>query len=195
MDSSTPPVPPLSGEPLPHDQALEVTFPPEPAPAARRPLQPWIVLGAGTAAIVGSFLPWASVTAPIVGTITASGVDGSDGWITAALGLVLVVYGTLILRGQRMPNFVPVLAVLFAVALLGVAAWKLVDLSAAKERMREEMAKAAKDDVFGIARSMSNAVQVKVGTGLWLITLAGLAGSVTTALMTLTRYRSKQKAG
>jgi hypothetical protein len=151
------------------------------------------VLGAGAAAIVGSFLPWASVTAPIVGTITASGVDGSDGWITAGLGLVLVVYGTLILRGQRIPNAVPILVVLAAVALLGISVWKVADLSAAEDRMRVEMATATKDDVFGIARSMSNATQMKVGIGLWLITLAGLAGSITMALMTLTHYCSKQK--
>jgi hypothetical protein len=191
VDQSTPPVPPSTGDPSHHDQPPGAASPPEPAP--KRPIQPWIVLGAGAAVIFGSFLPWASVTAPIVGTITASGVDGSDGWITAGLGLILVVYATLILRGQRIPNAVPILVVLAAVTVLGIGVWKVADLSAAEDRMREEMATATKDDVFGIARSMSNATQMKVGIGLWLIPLAGLAGSITTALMTLAHYRSKQK--
>lgn len=60
--------------------------------------------------------------------------------------------------------------------------------------MREEMARASKDDVFGIGESMSKAVQMKVGFGLWLITLAGLAGSVTTILMLVTGRRTMQQA-
>ncbi|PWR14880.1 hypothetical protein DKT69_14120 [Micromonospora sicca] len=88
------------------------------------------MLGAGIAAVIGSFMPWGKVSAPILGTVTVSGVDGSDGWITAGLGLVLVVYAGMSLRGQRTPMAVPVLAVLAALGLLGVGVWKIVDLQA-----------------------------------------------------------------
>jgi hypothetical protein len=46
-----------------------------------------VVAGIGAAAIVlGSFLTWASVTAPLVGTISKAGTAG-DGVITLVLGL------------------------------------------------------------------------------------------------------------
>lgn len=157
---------------------------------------PWIVLGAGSAATVGSFLPWASVSGPFMGTISASGVDGTaDGWIIAALGLVLAGSGTLILRGQRMPTAVRIVAVLAALALLGLGLGELADLSSAEESMRHDLASASEVDVFGIGESMIGAVQVRVGTGLWLINLAGLVGSMVTILMLWTGRPKKQPTG
>jgi hypothetical protein len=48
----------------------------------------WVAIGAAVAAIVGAFLPWISASAPFVGTITRSGIDGGgDGTITAAIGV------------------------------------------------------------------------------------------------------------
>ncbi|WP_116068367.1 hypothetical protein [Asanoa ferruginea] len=152
------------------------------------------MLGAGAAATIGSFLPWASVTAPLIGTVSASGVDGTDGWVTAALGLALVAFGTLTLRRHRMPSAVPVLALLAALALLALGVWKIADLSSAEEDMRQQMATPSEDDVFGIGASMSQAVQMKVGIGLWLIMLAGLAGSVATIVMLMTGRRAARVA-
>ncbi|MEV4624270.1 hypothetical protein AB0J74_36865 [Asanoa sp. NPDC049573] len=145
---------------------------------------------------MGSFLPWASVSGPFMGTISASGVDGTaDGWIIAALGLVLAGSGTLILRGQRMPTAVRIVAVLAALALLGLGLGELADLSSAEESMRHDLASASEVDVFGIGESMIGAVQVRVGTGLWLINLAGLVGSMVTILMLWTGRPKKQPTG
>ncbi|MEU8299746.1 hypothetical protein AB0C04_21035 [Micromonospora sp. NPDC048909] len=159
-------------------------------PAAARPVREWIVVGAGIAAVVGSFLPWAKVSAPILGTVTVSGVDGSDGWITAGLGLLLVLYGGLSLRGQKTPVPQPVLAVLAvlgAIGLLGVGVWKVVDLQATETSMREQLS--GEDDVLGFGKAMSAATQVSVGTGLWLLTFAGLVGSIAMVLTLISRYR------
>lgn len=187
---STPPVPPSPNQPPSGDQPVEA--PAAAVPTAARPIREWIVLGAGIAAILGSFMPWGKVSAPILGTVTVSGVDGSDGWITAGLGLVLVVYAGMSLRGQRTPTAVPVLAVLAALGLLGVGAWKIADLQATEAEMRAKMS--GQDDVLGIGKAMSAAVQVSVGSGLWLLTFAGLAGSVTMVLIMLSRYRARDSS-
>jgi hypothetical protein len=187
---STPPVPPSPNQPPSGDQPVEA--PAAAVPTAARPIREWIVLGAGIAAILGSFMPWGKVSAPILGTVTVSGVDGSDGWITAGLGLVLVVYAAMSLRGQRTPMAVPVLAVLAALGLLGVGAWKIADLQATEAEMRAKMS--GQDDVLGIGKAMSAAVQVSVGSGLWLLTFAGLAGSVTMVLIMLSRYRARDSS-
>jgi len=187
MQPPTSPVPPSGSEP-PHPAAA-------PAPGPDRPARAWFVLGAGIAAVVGSFLPWASVSAPFVGTMSVSGVDGTDGWITAALGLLLISYGSLILRGRSVPRAFPALAGLAGLGLFGLGAWKVADLWASESTMRQEMAASAEEDIFGIQRAMSQAVQVRVGMGLWLLTLAGLVGAVTIVLMMLARHREARPTG
>ena len=61
----------------------------------------FLALAAGGAFILGAFLPWAKVSAPLVGTITGSGFDMGDGWLFVALGVVcaLVGIGLLSTRG------------------------------------------------------------------------------------------------
>ncbi|MGC1211579.1 MAG: hypothetical protein WA890_10005 [Micromonospora sp.] len=152
-----------------------------------RPVREWVVLGAGVAAIVGSFMPWAKIIAPILGTMTLSGVDGSDGWITAALGLVIALYGGFSLRGQRMPMAAPILAGLASVALLGIGVWKIVDLHSTAADMRARMS--GEDDLLGIGKAMSDAVHVSVGAGLWLLTLAGLVGAAAVGMILIRRTR------
>ncbi|WP_328415085.1 hypothetical protein OG470_22220 [Micromonospora sp. NBC_00389] len=190
MAQSSPPVPPSLNQPPSDDQPAEA--PAATAPTAARPIREWTVLGAGIAAVIGSFMPWGKVSAPILGTVTVSGVDGSDGWITAGLGLVLVVYAGMSLRGQRTHIAVPVLAVLAALGLLGVGAWKIADLQAAEAEMRAKMS--GEDDVLGIGKAMSAAVQVSVGSGLWLLTFAGLAGSITMVVIIVSRYRGRDSS-
>ncbi|MGC4797176.1 hypothetical protein ACLQ3H_24105 [Micromonospora saelicesensis] len=187
---SIPPVPPPPNQPPSGDQPAEA--PAAVVPAAARPIREWTVLGAGIAAVIGSFMPWGKVSAPILGTVTVSGVDGPDGWITAGLGLVLVVYASMTLRGQRTHLAVPVLAVLAALGLLGVGAWKIADLQATEADMRTKMS--GEDDVLGIGKAMSAAVQVSVGSGLWLLTFAGLAGSVAMVVIIASRYRGRDSS-
>jgi hypothetical protein len=182
---STPPVPPPPSQPPSGDQPIEAAA--AAVPTAARPIREWTVLGAGIAAIIGSFMPWVKVSAPILGTVTVSGVDGSDGWITAGLGLMLALHAGMSLRGQRTPMAVPILAVLAALGLLGVGAWKIADLQATEADMRAQMS--GKDDFLGIGKAMSAATQVSVGSGLWLLTFAGLVGSVAMVLIMVSRYR------
>jgi len=184
--------PPNSPIPLSESQPPHAAT--APVPAQPRPVRVWLVLGAGVAAVLGSFLPWASISAPIVGTMTMSGVDGPDGWITAGLGLLLILYGSLILRGRNTPRVLPVLAALAGLGLFGLGGWKVADLWTRVADMREEIAPSAEEDIFGIRQAMSQAVQVHVGFGLWLLMAAGLVGAVTIGLMMLA-HRNTKPAG
>jgi hypothetical protein len=64
----------------------------------------------GALLALGSFLTWAEVSGGGT-TVTAKGVDGSDGYITLVAGLVAVVAGIMMARGSRR-----VLAVLVIIA-------------------------------------------------------------------------------
>ncbi len=100
------------------------------------PVREWLMLGAGLAAVIGSVMPWAKVSGPILGKMSVSWVDGSDGWITAGLGLVVTVYGGLALRGQRTPAAAPVSAGLSATGLLGIGALKIAELQPTEADMQ-----------------------------------------------------------
>lgn len=154
---------------------------PTPAPTLPGPdrsrIRAWVAIVAGAAIIIASFLPWASVTAPLIGTMSVSGTDGGDGWITAAIGAALEVYGAMTVR--RRPH--PAITALAALASLGaavMAAWKIVELRQKVTELRAEMAADAADDQLGIGRAMADAVHVRIGAGLWLLTAAGLVAAV-----------------
>ncbi|MGY4900431.1 hypothetical protein ACWEEK_33270 [Micromonospora aurantiaca (nom. illeg.)] len=119
-------------------------------------------------------MPWAKISAPILGTMTVSGVDGSDGWITAGLGLAMAVYAGLTLRGQRMPIAVPVLAGLSALGLLGIGVWKIAELQSKEADMRASMS--GRDDPLGIGKAMSAATQIRVGFRALVAHARGTAG-------------------
>jgi hypothetical protein len=69
----------------------------------------------------------------------------------------------------------------------GIAVWKIVDLRWRVADMRAELADPAEGDEFGIAARMADAVQVRVGVGLWLLVAAGLVAGVYTGYTLLRR--------
>ncbi|MEU4420321.1 hypothetical protein AB0F81_06815 [Actinoplanes sp. NPDC024001] len=178
---------PSAAQPAAYDgQPAAAGYPPLPAAPASRPVFGWVALGAGIAAIIGSFLPWAKMSAPIIGQQTVAGVDGTDGWITVGLGAVLAVYAGLVLRGQGLPVAAPIIAAVTGLGLSALAVWKIVDLYAKIDEMKKSLVPEG-DDPFGIAASLSAAVSVSVGAGLWLITAAGIAGLVSAVALMLRR--------
>ncbi|GLW30751.1 hypothetical protein Areg01_36910 [Actinoplanes regularis] len=140
----------------------------------------WLAFGAGAAGVLGSFLPWAKVNAPFLGTMTVSGVDGSDGWVTAALGAVIAGCAVVRLRSARLSSqlslLLSLLAVAGATALAGIGAWKIFDLEVRKAELSASLAD--HNDPFGLSAALSSAVQASVGVGLWLILVAGVVAAV-----------------
>lgn len=77
-------------------------------------LGPLALLGAGAVAVVGSFLPWVSVTV-LFATLEVSGVDGDRyGIYTAVLGCGLIAYAAAVMRGWRPAIYTYLLAILGA---------------------------------------------------------------------------------
>jgi hypothetical protein len=103
-----------------------------------------IAAGAGAGLIVGALMPWAVLTAPFVGQLTRSGMDG-DGLFTAGMGLVAIIVA-LVSNGSRKYLWL----LLLAVAAGGIALIDIVDIASMGD-----------EDVL-----------VSVGTGLYVTLLA-----------------------
>src|SRR5436309_2975465 len=62
-----------------------VVVPAKPLP--NRTAASLVIVGAGMA-VIGTFLPWLSMSAPFVGTLTRDAISSPDGEIIAAVGTV-----------------------------------------------------------------------------------------------------------
>ena len=109
-----------------------------------------LLLVAFGSVLLGSFLPWVTVTAPFIGRISKNGIEG-DGVITAVIaGLCLL---QLILGSARGPK-IPGATRWFGIALTGLCIYEIVDVYQRGSELE-----------IGV---------VQVGVGLWL-TAAGAA--------------------
>ncbi|HET7929572.1 MAG TPA: hypothetical protein VFM40_08485 [Actinomycetota bacterium] len=128
----------------------------------------------GALLAVGSFLTWAEVTGG--GTsVTAKGVDGSDGYITLIAGVVAVVAGVMMARGTRR-----VLAVLVILAGLVGGGIGLYDALTAKDSVldaaAEELAPtfgATAQQVRSVLDQAIDAGQLSVSVSIGLYVVIG----------------------
>jgi hypothetical protein len=142
----------------------------------------WIlgVIGGGLLAL-GSFLAWAEVSGG--GTsVTAKGVDGSDGYITLVAGLVAIAAGIVMTKGSRR-----VLAVLVILAGIVGGGIGLYDALTAKDSVldaaAEELAPA-----FGVSAQQVRTVldqaidagqlSVSISIGLYVVIGGGVVALV-----------------
>lgn len=136
-------LPPVLEPPLvspPADLPVEApNSAPKASPLAGKSPAQLVVLGSAVAMAIGAFLPWAKVVF-FLGTVSASGIDGGDGWFYVGGAAVLAL---LAWRGE--PGW-PILAV----SVLGAAGfvWERYDIGTA-------------GDEAGFS--------VSLGIGLWLI--------------------------
>ena len=125
-----------------------------------------LVIGTGIAAIViivGSVLPWATVS---LGDLSESvgGMDG-DGAITLVLGLLLGAFAVYAyLRGAPRG-----LAWAAAVVAAIVAVVAIIDIA----------------DVSSLSGDLGDLADVSVGFGLWLVLIGGIAGTILAAALAL----------
>jgi hypothetical protein len=139
-------------------------YPPEscitPPPQARKGAEPYLLIVAAALAVIGSFLPWISVTAVLVGTITKSGVDGGDGWFSIGLAVPLAIFG---IRGLKLPltRGVGSWSVVCSIALGGLTGYEIHDVN---NRVQT---------VNGTAFAHGD-----VGVGLWLLGIGAVLGFV-----------------
>jgi uncharacterized membrane protein (TIGR02234 family) len=135
----------------------------------------------GALLALGSFLTWAEVTGG--GTsVTAKGVDGSDGYITLVAGLVAVVAGIMMARGTRR-----VLAVLVILAGIVGGGIGLYDALTAKDSVLDAAAEELAP-TFGASAQQVRAVldqaidadqlSVSISFGLYVVIGGGVVALV-----------------
>jgi hypothetical protein len=74
-----------------------------------------VLLVAGSALVLGAFLPWLEATT-ILGTISRSGVSyGSDALVTAGIGVGLAAFGGALLAGRAVPTWLRIVAIVAAI--------------------------------------------------------------------------------
>lgn len=128
----------------------------EPAPTdVADEMSRWLILGGSVLLIVGAFLPWVQMTAPLFGRLSMPGIEG-DGVITAvAGGLALLAASPLF--GRRPLSLGRALAVLVMSVVGGV-------VSVATAR-----------NVAGGVDTLDPEFFGQVGVGLWFTTAASVA--------------------
>lgn len=146
---------------------------PPPAPSVVANAQPdrsgrnlaVVLLLAGAGMALGSFLPWVKVTAPFIGTLTKSGIEGGDGWFTLVAGGVVAFAGFTLLNRDDVGTLKR-LVILAAVVAGILCIYEYSDISS---RFADARAEAdSSGDVFGV--SASDLLVTTYGAGLHLIT-------------------------
>jgi hypothetical protein len=106
-------------------------------------------------AVLGSFLPWVTATAALVGTISRSGMEGGDGIVTLLLGVAAGLVGFSRLRGPTKAT-VWLGPLLLGLAIAGLGAFEIIII---QDRLKEV------DSEVGTA---------SVGMGPWAIAVGGV---------------------
>lgn len=115
--------------------------------------------GGGVLVTLGSFMPWATITAPLIGTVTRSGMDGnSDGHYTIWFGLLILGLGAARFARDHLALRIPIVVLAVLAFLFGA-----IDLAAVNEKMS----------------GLSNAYAwASTGPGLYVIVLGGVVAAV-----------------
>jgi hypothetical protein len=146
------------------------------------PIAAILAIAGGTLLAIGSFLAWAEVSGS--GTsVTASGTDGTDGWITFASGLVVLAVGAILLRGSGRRA----LAILAIVAALIGGGVGLYDALTAKDRVLDDAAEELAGSFGGTAEEVralldqaidAGEIGISISLGLYIVIAGGALGIV-----------------
>lgn len=135
--------------------------------AARFTPAVFVAFCAAAALIAGSFLPWVKLTAPLVGTVTKSGMEGGDG--------VFTLIGGVVVAGLAFATFAAGARAYVRVALIvvGLGAGLLVGYEVGDISRR-----------FAEVHNgeMGNMFVTTYGAGIWLLGLGAVAAVVAGAI-------------
>jgi uncharacterized membrane protein (TIGR02234 family) len=133
---------------------------------SRAPIGAILAIAGGALLIVGSFLPWAEVSGGGQ-SVSAKGVDGSDGYVTIATGLVALVAGIMLLRQPKR-----VLAILVLVAGLLGGGLGLYDALTAKDNVLDAAAEELAPTLGGSAEQVRVLLDEAIDAGQLSISMS-----------------------
>ncbi|MDQ2728394.1 MAG: DUF2510 domain-containing protein [Actinomycetota bacterium] len=166
----TRPRPPRSAIAAPEEPEASGPTPPSvPVVVRRRVLWPVVSVIAGAVMVIGSFLPWATVSGTFGGHASVRGTnDAGGGWISFTFGLAIVIAGVVSLPRPRR------------------AATVVVDLGALAASILTiyEFAHLTSESGVLSARNAVGIYDVGVGGGLALVAVAAVAALIGAAGMT-----------
>lgn len=144
---------------------------------SRAPIGAILAIAGGALLAVGSFLPWITLTQGGVSD-SATGMDGSDGWVTLTAGLVAVAVGAIALRASRRA-----LGVLAMVAGLVGAGLGVYDALTVKDSIAGEVASQAGVSVEDARLALDQGIaaglfDISTGIGLYLVIGGGVIALV-----------------
>lgn len=169
--------PPANLPPVPPPGPTPTSLPHTATAAGEAGVERWLLAGGAVGLIIGAFLPWVTLTAIFIGTVSFAGTEG-DGLITLGLGVLAgVVAGRTIFTARPAGRGIAITLVVVAAIATLVAGYDLTNIQRAVWDLP--------DDVPGKA---------SVGIGLWLTTLAAVA-LLAGGILALTRVRKATPAG
>jgi hypothetical protein len=113
-----------------------------------------LVLIGGGLILLGSFLPWVTASAPFVGTVSRSGMDGGgDGVVTLILGAITLLIGIARITRSDLPRYVQRSAIVTGVIAAVVVG---IDYSTLEDRIRA-------------ATQATNLISASIGVGVWTV--------------------------
>lgn len=149
--------------------------------STRAPVGAILAIVGGALLAIGSFLAWAEVSGEGT-TVTAKGVDGSDGYITLAAGAVALLVGIAMTR--RTKRMLAVLVILAGIVGGGIG---LYDALTAKDSVLDAAAEELAP-TFGVSAEEVRAVldqaidagqlSVSISIGLYVVIAGGLVALV-----------------
>lgn len=169
--------PPVAPAPVTPIVGGQYPAPPSDDVVKRRQFAAYAVAAGAALLVVGSFLPWAKLTAPFFGSVTKSGIeDGGDGWISISLGALLGVVAWRFLiaakAGKRAPM---VAAVVLAVAAISLTVYEWIDIGNALDEAKTSLS--AGDGLpSDLGIGLGDLFRVDQAVGLYVVGLGGLAG-------------------
>lgn len=140
----------------PHDLSA-LPPPPSPQSAAVPGPERWLVAAGIAAVIIGALLPWVTITAVFIGTVSLAGTEG-DGVLTLILGIVAAAVGfQIVFLGRPMSRTIGIAIAILALIIGGIAGYDMVNIQSAIGDISTE----------GLAKA-------NIGIGLWITGLGAL---------------------
>jgi hypothetical protein len=171
-------------QPPTRQSAFTPFSPPPPAPR-NAPAAAGAMLGGAAAIILGSLLPWATVSAGIFQR-SVNGIDG-DGKITIVAGVFALIAGIALFTSTS--KAARILGALSGIAAGGIAAWDLMNILQINNTNRKLAAISEALDGGPVRATADTAA----GIGLYLIIIGALIVLIGTGLQTKPKYPTYQQ--